>query len=234
MGETPGSGEYVVRGLLLDHPTAFTVADVMPGLSNDDDKGEANPLSCLTVFRGGDTGRDGLILLQDRSGVVGAGVSDDGESNSSRDSDSPFSSSSATTAIEIADGLYHGGWDEALFQAVASVSRSQPLSAQGSGTAADADSADAVAPVISATTATTTFDVRRFKVFFNYLEFTEAQLEEMLADGGGNDGNGDRWMSLQVPANIVVSSEYASREGALWSHLRTAVAQIKSSPPCSK
>jgi hypothetical protein len=169
-----GSGEYMIRGLILDHPTAFTLADMMPGVDP-----ETNRMSHLPIFRGGDTGRDGLILLQHIPG--------------------PRAAAAATSAIEISkNGLYHGGWDEAL------------RAASGS----DRSSAAQV-------------HAGNFKVFFNYLEFTETQLEEMLAADPAAEGGDDcRWVSLEVPPSTVLNSDY-SRGGA-WSDLRNAVARMRS------
>jgi Uncharacterized ACR, COG1678 len=187
MGERPVDGgrpqedddetEYVIRGLILDQPTAFSLSEMMPGI--DPSNGMAN----LPIFRGGDTGQDGLILLQGRHDESGG-----------RDA-----TETTITATEISSGLYHGGWTEAL-------------AAAANDGALDNGS-------------------RKFKVFFNYCEFTEAQLEAMLgsstgtSDEAANSNDDDVWVSLVVPPDAVLNSEYGP--GEAWASFRNAVTQMR-------
>jgi Uncharacterized ACR, COG1678 len=179
--------EYVIRGLILDQPTAFALSEMMPGI--DPSHGMAD----LPIFRGGDTGQDGLILLRGKT----EGSGSDGDSDSDE---------TTTTATEITSGLYHGGWNEAL-------AAGSQYGALDSGSR------------------------RKFKVFFNYCEFTEAQLEAMLAsstgiatsDSASNDDDenddDDAWVSLEVPPDAVLNSEYGP--GEAWANFRNAVAQMR-------
>jgi Uncharacterized ACR, COG1678 len=190
MGERPSDegGEYVIRGLILDQPTAFSLSEMMPGI-DPSSIGMAN----LPIFRGGDTGQDGLILLQGRHDESGDAVGGAIEA-------------ATTTATRISKGLYHGGWNEALAMA-------SKAGALDNGS-------------------------RKFKVFFNYCEFTEAQLEAMLASSTGtdtsdsaaaagddDDDDDDVWVSLEVPPDAVLSSEYGP--GEAWANFRNAVTQMR-------
>jgi Uncharacterized ACR, COG1678 len=174
--------EYVIRGLILDQPTAFALEEMMPGID------PSNDMANLPIFRGGDSGQDGLILLQGRHDESG-----DGDATEA-----------ATTATEISSGLYHGGWSEALEVAAKDGSLDKEL--------------------------------RKFKVFFNYCEFTEAQLEAMLASSTGtepsdasatsdDDEDDDVWVSLEVPPDAVLNSEYGP--GEAWANFRNAVTQMR-------
>lgn len=156
MGEHE-SGEYLIRGLLLDHPTPFTLGETSPNID------PSNPLARLSVFRGGDQGQDGVVLLHNCSDFFGA----------------------HQTSHEVADGIYQGGWDAAL-------------SACQRGSA-HSDS---------------------FKVFFNYCEFTETQLDALLQESD----DGDSWMSVQVPSTMILSSEWG--RGEAWARLRNIISQM--------
>jgi Uncharacterized ACR, COG1678 len=181
--------EYVVRGLILDQPTAFALSEMMPGI--DPSNGMAN----LPIFRGGDAGQDGLILLQ-------------GPPDDRSEADGDDATKAATTATKISAGLYHGGWSEALEAAARDGFLDNEL--------------------------------RKFKVFFNYCEFTEAQLEAMLASSTGTDASDsaatsdndeddddddDVWVSLEVPPDAVLNSEYGP--GEAWANFRNAVTQMR-------
>jgi hypothetical protein len=110
-----------------------------------------------------------------------------------------------TSLIEIVNSLYHRGWGEVMRVAAAC---SQPSSWGGVTDDGSVAAAASSAPI--------TFDVSRFKVL----------LEKMLVDNDVDSSQDDRWMSLQVPPNIIVGSEHASGGAELWSILRNALAQM--------
>jgi hypothetical protein len=61
-------------------------------------------------------------------------------------------------------------------------------------------------------------DPNKFKFFFNYIEFTEQEIENMLADP---QGDGDAWISVEIPPDLVLNSDYC--RGDAWARLRNAV-----------
>lgn len=62
------------------------------------------------------------------------------------------------------------------------------------------------------------FDTEKAKFFFHYMEFTEQELDNMLEDP---QDDGDAWVSVEVPPEIVMSCEYD--RGDCWARLRNAV-----------
>lgn len=84
MGEDD-DGEYVIRGVILDHPTPFTLKEMM----DQNEHLQENPLGMNLLHRGGDKGgATDVILLHDQQGIGQVGI---GES-----------------------GVYTGGWDAAI------------------------------------------------------------------------------------------------------------------------
>jgi len=162
MGQDEQEGVYVIRGVILDHPTPFTLREMIPAKfvqqPGADDNDNSNPLGESLLFRGGDKGADGVVLLHNRPEL---GVSEIG-----------------------ASGVFQGGWDAAL----AAVAANE----------ADADD---------------------FKAFFNYCEFTEAELEDLLE----SEEDGDSWASVEVGNDIVLSDQWD--RGDCWKRLRNAVSQ---------
>jgi hypothetical protein len=149
--------DYVIRGLIIDQPTPFTLNETIENESSIVDAD--NPLGEAMVWRGGDKGGEGVVLLHNRPDL---GQSQIGCS-----------------------GLYQGGWDAAL-----------EACAEGKANADD-----------------------DFKIFFNYCEFTEQDLESMLV----LDEVGDSWVSVEVDPSIVLNPDW--NRGACWSRLRNAVRQ---------
>ena len=161
MGEaTDGSGDYVIRGLILDHPTPFTLKEMM----DHQPTVVENPLGENFLFRGGDKGGDGVILLHPHSdfGRPQIGMS----------------------------GIYEGGWKEAL----------------------------EMCKTVSSSDNTVT---ENFKAFFNYCEFTENELEDLL----DSVEDGDAWVSLEVPVDFCLNPDFD--RGDAWSLLRNAVQQME-------
>jgi putative AlgH/UPF0301 family transcriptional regulator len=155
MGEDP-HGDYVVRGLIIDHPTPFTLKEM---ILDQDKINRSNSMGDSLLWRGGDKGGDGVILLHNRIelGQPQIGLS----------------------------GLYQGGWDAAL-------------------AAADRK------------------DDSSFKIFFNYCEFTEQELENMLQS---NDDDGDGWSSVEVDPSFVLDDTWD--RGDAWARLRNSIAQVR-------
>lgn len=149
MGEAEDGSDYLIRGLILDHPTAFSVGESMPN---------APPtLTENRIFRGGDRGGEGIILLHDHADW---------------------------NVEEIGDsGIYQGGWD--------AVSKAKEVGENSC------------------------------KVFFNYCEFTEDELEGIL---GMKREDGDAWMSFEVDPKFVLDESYD--RGDAWKKLRNAAAQL--------
>jgi hypothetical protein len=146
----------VVRGVILDSPTVFTLSEMMennPAVTE-------NPLGENFLFRGGDKGGDGVILLHKNKELGQSAVGD--------------------------SGIYQGGWDAAL-------------EACAKGTA----------------------KVEDFKSFFNYCEFTEDELDDMLSI----DRDGDSWMSVEVDSKIILNQDWD--RGDCWSHLRNVIRQME-------
>ena len=79
-----GSGDYLIRGLILDNPTPFTLREMM----DHNPQVVENPLGENFLFRGGDKGGEGVILLHARDDLERPQIG--------------------------MSGLYEGGWQKAL------------------------------------------------------------------------------------------------------------------------
>jgi len=64
-------------------------------------------------------------------------------------------------------------------------------------------------------------DPEKFKFFFNYVEFTDMELEIMLA---AKDSEGDAWFSVEVSPSMIMGSEYS--RGEAWKYLRRQLKKI--------
>jgi hypothetical protein len=155
MGEDE-HGEYVIRGVIIDHPTPFTLKE----MTDANTAIEASPLGDNLLFRGGGQGGDGVILFHDMEEL-------------------------GQSAIGLS-GVYQGGWDAAL-QACAN---------------GDADVDD-------------------FKIFFNFCQFNEPEMEDLLK----SNEDGDCWASVEVDAEMVLNPDW--ERGDAWQRLRNAVAQMQ-------
>lgn len=151
--------EHVARGVILDHPTAFTMGEMSSGTMH-------GPLGQNILFRGGDSGNDSAMLLHSRGDLI----------------------SSCNGEIGVS-GVFEGGMQESM------------------KTLLDNDGLDV--------------SVDDFKFFFNYMEFTDNQLENMLSI---EDSDGDAWISMEVPPKLVLDSDYS--RGTAWSYLRNQAKQI--------
>jgi hypothetical protein len=60
-------------------------------------------------------------------------------------------------------------------------------------------------------------ETNRCKFFFNYMQFTQKELDNMFA--GAEDG--DTWVSVEIPPDYVLNSDYT--RGQLWSKLRNSI-----------
>ena len=159
-------GTYVIRGAILDHPTPFTLGEMINdsallssqqelsntiNSNNNNNKNQpANPIASNLIYRGGDKGGDSVFMLHNQESIG------NGE-------------------MIGTSGIFQGG----LRQAV-------ELCATGQAKAQD------------------------FKFFFNFCQFTEAELESMLDD--------DPWVAVEVPSEMVLSAEWD--RGDCWKQLR--------------
>jgi len=169
---------YVIRGVLLDHPTPFTVKEMIEqgygsAAANDDDDNEndkANDgIMDNLVFRGGRLGNEASISMFHCDLVL---------------------AKECEASMIGSTGIYEGGFSF-LF-----------------------NDNKAINPKIQD-------DGSKFKFFFNYVEFTEQELENMLGDV---QSDGDAWTSLEVPPEIVLDSTYD--RGNAWSRLRNHVREL--------
>jgi Uncharacterized ACR, COG1678 len=161
---------YYIRGVILDHPTPFTLREMM----SDSEKIRNNPLGSNWMFRGGDKGRENsVLLLHNQQHIV--------------TSNSIISSSISSNSGEIGtSGIYQGGWDAAL---------------QMCQNTDDIDPAG------------------NFKVFFNYCEFTEDEIEDLLL----SNENNECWASVEVDSDIVLNENWD--RGDCWRYLRNSISQ---------
>ena len=162
-------GEMVVRGVIVDHPTAFTVGEMAGEGSVLGGAG----LSDNILFRGGDTGSDSVMMLHGCGGDAGA-VGGCGPAIGYED-------------YEFDSGIYEGGLRSAA-------------EAVEDGTA----------------------DSARFKFFFNYVQFSERQLEEMLDEV---DSEGDAWVSISASPELILDSDLD--RGEMWKYVRNRISQKK-------
>jgi hypothetical protein len=61
-------------------------------------------------------------------------------------------------------------------------------------------------------------DPSKVKFFFNYMEFLEQELEDMLEI---THEDGDGWISVEVPPEMVLDTDYD--KGDAWRYLRNAI-----------
>lgn len=154
-------GEYVTRGVILDHPTAFTMGEMGGG-------SVTGTLAANILFQGGDSGNDTVMLLH-------------AHGNSGIQCGEMIGTS----------GIYQGGLRDAM-----SLVDGDELSCE------------------------------EFKFFFNYVEFSEKELEAMLA---ATDTDGDAWTSVEVPTTVVLNNHFD--RGDAWSYLRNQMKQINMMEP---
>jgi len=155
VGVDPVDGERVIRGVIIDHPTAFTMGEMGGG-------SVVGSLAHNILFRGGDAGNDSAMLLHSCGGLVMCG---------------PMIGTS---------GIYEGGL---------------------------ASATELVEDDLA--------DPECFKFFFNYVEFTERQMEEMLREV---DSEGDAWVSVEAPPNLVLDGDY--NRGEAWKYIRNQLTQL--------
>jgi len=157
-------GDHVTRGVIIDHPTAFTMGEMGSVFGT---------LGQNQLFRGGDAGNDSAVLLHSY-----------GEQSLAEDG-------SGTVKIQCGDmigmsGIFEGGVQDAM-----------DLADQG------------------------LVNTERFKFFFNYVEFSDTQLENMMKE---QDSDGDAWASFEVPSSIVLENDLT--RGDTWSYLRNQMNQM--------
>lgn len=169
MGEREDNDEeYVIRGVIIDFPTPFTLSEMMANDNNGSLSGSGldpnNPLGNNLMFRGGDTGGVGVILLHD---------------NHNNNQQPPIGNS----------GIYQGGWEDAILAC--------------SNNLASASN---------------------YKVFFNYLEFTENEIDSLLQSTSSSESScPNDWCSVEVDSAIILNNDWD--RGDCWSILRNIAEQ---------
>jgi hypothetical protein len=165
------SDELVARGVIIDHPTAFSVSEMIDERfyfpSADDEVGlAAATLGKNTLFRGGDLGEQFVMMLHSLS----------------------VSNHHPSQVMIGSSGIYQGGL-------------SYIIDAIHKGEQVGCDS---------------------IKFFFNYLEFTETQLNLMFHDEQKNQpGSIDSWISVEVPSFFILHNDYS--RGSAWEILRNYI-----------
>lgn len=164
MGEDEDDN-YVIRGVIIDHPTPFTMHEMMPeGQAALDGQPEAEgqpPVPDFLqnlLYRGGELGNAVFMLHSDQ--------------RLSEEADQEAIGSS---------GIYQGGLEHAQAN---------------------------------------NYDINpdRCKFFFSFMEFTEAELDEMLEN---REDESTQWVSVEVPPDFVLNSQW--ERGEAWARLRNAV-----------
>jgi hypothetical protein len=153
---TPDEQQIVIRGVIIDHPTAFTMSEMCPDSVN-------GVLGQNILFRGGDVGKDTAIMLHS----YGESLIPCGDAIGS-------------------SGIYEGGVNIALNMANEGL-----------------------------------LDPEKVKFFFNYVEFTEQELDKILSE---TDSDGDAWTSLEVPPSIILGNHFD--RGDAWSFLRNQINEM--------
>jgi len=148
--------EHVTRGVIIDHPTAFTMGEMGGGSIY-------GTLAHKPLYQGGDQGNDSAMMLHSH-GQSGIG----------------------SGAMIGTSCIYEGGIYDAM-----------DLVDDGK------------------------MDSEKFKFFFNHIEFSDADLEGMLA---ATDSDGDAWASLEVPSSVVLNNDFERGDG--WSYLRNQIRQL--------
>lgn len=165
--------EHVTRGVIIDHPTAFTMGEMGGGSIT-------GVLAHNTLFRGGDAGRDTAMLLHSCGGDDGGGGGGSNEDGTDDGIVIPGGKQIGTS------GVYEGGVRAAV------------------------DAADGGL-----------VDPGRFKFFFNYVEFSDGELESML---NAVDDEGDAWAAVEVPPELVLDSNFD--RGDAWARIRNGIREM--------
>ncbi len=162
--ESDENSEYMIRAVILDHPTPFTMGEMVPHIFNsENNNNNTHVLSEQLIFRGGDAGGDAVLMIHSVPEIT---------------------TGSSTTHALGASGLYQGGLQEALQRC------------------------------------RTREDALNYKFFFNYCQFSETELEQMLATV---DSHGDGWMSVEVSPSFALNGEFD--RGDAWAFLRNIIKQ---------
>ena len=155
-------GEDVARGVIIDHPTAFTMGEMGGG-------SVSGVLGENILYRGGDSGKDAAMVLHSVGSSVSMAEKEDGGMDDVKVYDIACGEEIGTS------GIYEGGIQDAMNLVDQAI--------------VNAD---------------------KFKFFFNYVEFTDKELEGMLS---ATDSDGDAWVSLEVPSGFVLK-DYGDRGDA--------------------
>lgn len=168
---------YVIRGVIVDQPTPFTLKEMMSSNNTTSTGGNDTNSSDQVASTDGSGASESPLFLQNciyRGGEWG-------DSAFMFHSDKKLASEAGQEMIGNS-GIYEGGMNHVL-----------------------ANGYD--------------MDPSKVKFFFSYMEFTETELEEMLANRAGK--NSTEWMSVEVPPEVVLNSDLD--KGEAWARLRNGV-----------
>lgn len=157
--------ELVARGVIIDHPTAFSVEEM---IDESYLKETALTIGKNTLFRGGDIGEDVVMMLHSHLNKA--------------------SKESEQQIVIGSSGIYQGG----LSGFIDAVKRGEIV-----------------------------YTANTIKFFFNYLEFTEKQLDLMFSDDADSSSDDEGWMSVEVQPSIVLHTDYS--RGSAWEKIRNLV-----------
>lgn len=150
---------YVIRGAIIDHPTPFTIHEMMsPDALDGGQQEETEDYLQNLLYRGGESG-DAVFMLHSDEKLGGE----------------------AEQGMIGTSGVFQGGLDFAMSNDY-------------------------------------TIDPEKCKFFFSYMEFTEAELEEMLEN---REDDSTQWVSVEVPSDFILNSGW--ERGEAWARLRNAV-----------
>lgn len=163
------NNELVARGVIIDHPTAFSISEMVDDSYFQNEEGIAATIGKNTLFRGGDLGEEFVMVLHSL--------------HPNHPSQEMIGSS----------GIYQGG----LSNIIDAINRGD---------------------IVCDTT-------NSIKFFFNYLEFTENQLNLMFHDDDDDtnqQGSIDSWLSVEVlPSSFILHNGY--NRGSAWEKIRNYV-----------
>jgi hypothetical protein len=172
---------YVIRGVIIDHPTPFTMKESLPHELQSDSSSAVEALLQKPIFRGGDVGpAETAILFHSNRALARA----------------------AQNEMIGSSGIYQGGLEYTLANDGKII---LPTDDDDVGSSSSQPQPQYV-------------DAHQFKFFFNFMEFTEQELENMLEDP---QDDGDAWISLEIPPEIILNSQWS--RGEAWAKLRNTV-----------
>jgi hypothetical protein len=179
---------YVIRGVIIDHPTPFTMKESLPPELQSDSSMAVEALLEKPIYRGGDVGpAETAIMFHSNLALAQA----------------------AKNEMIGSSGIYQGGLEYTLANDGKII---LPDNDDDVGSSSSSSSTQQPLPQLQYV------DANQFKFFFNFMEFTEQELENMLEDP---QDDGDAWVSLEIPPEIILNSQWS--RGEAWAKLRNTV-----------